>query len=185
VQDHFVRYNEDLLRRYNSDAVDAVLNATSLQDVLNAAVPFAGYATVDAYYRGENPVNDLQYISTPKLVLNSIDDPCCNIMNVYEPSPYEQHGGKSYAQIIAESQRAILAVTRSGSHCPFLDTGSNSWWNPLSLLFPALTRDPFNGGWMLDSWADRVSIEFYQAALEVYGPERRARGGGSPRHHNR
>jgi predicted alpha/beta-fold hydrolase len=184
VQDHFVRYNEDLLRDYNSPAVDAVLQAKTLQDLLNAAVPFAGYATVDAYYQGENPVHELQHISTPKLVLNSIDDPCCNIHNVYETSPYAQHDGKSYAQIIAASQRAILAVTRSGSHCPFLDTsastgGQSSIMNPFSYLFPAMIRDPFNGGWMLDSWADRVAIEFYLAALEVYGHERRAR------HHNR
>lgn len=52
----------------------------------------------------------------------------------------------------------LVAVTKSGSHCPFLD----------GMLFP-FVRDPFGGGWMLKSWADEAGIDFYKAALQVYG----------------
>jgi len=43
VKYHFVVQNEKLLRKYDSDAVDAVLKAKSLQDLVDAAAPFAGY----------------------------------------------------------------------------------------------------------------------------------------------
>jgi len=55
----------------------------------------------------------------------------------------------------------MIAVTRTGSHCPFLD-GS----------FSPFISDPLYGGWMISSWADKVAIEYYRAALEVYGNRR-------------
>ncbi|CAB9520242.1 Alpha beta hydrolase [Seminavis robusta] len=173
VKDHFVRQNEDVLRQFNNHAVNEALSATNLQEFLNAAAPFAGYPNATAYYHGENPVNNVHFITTPKLVVNSIDDPCCNIHNLYEPSPYPQHGGRTYAQMAADSKHGMLAVTMTGTHCPFLDTSAGATNYILPSLLPAIVPDPFNGGWMLDSWADRVSLEFYQAALQVYGQERR------------
>jgi predicted alpha/beta-fold hydrolase len=172
VKDHFIRQNEQVLRAFDNDTVNEALAATHLQELLNAAAPFAGYPNATAYYAGENPVNNVQHITTPKLILNSIDDPCCNVLNIYERSPYPQHDGKTYAQMVAESPRGLLAVTTSGTHCPFLDTAAQGNLFLPSLL-PSIVPDPFNGGWMLDSWADRISIEFYQAALSVYGQERR------------
>jgi len=79
VKDHFVRTNEDVLRAYDSEAVDLALEADNLQDFVNAVAPFAGYPNATEYYKGENPINDMQYITTPKLVLNSIDDPCVSL----------------------------------------------------------------------------------------------------------
>jgi len=163
VKDHFVIQNEVLLRSYNSEAVDKILSATSLQDLVDAAVPFAGYDNTTLYYEDTNPINKVSDITTPKLVLNAIDDPCCNIANLYERSPYPRHGGKTFAQMIGETENGMVAVARTGSHCPFL-CGRNRW-----LPF---VRDPLNGGWMLNSWADEVSIEFYRATLDVYGDRR-------------
>lgn len=164
VKDHFVLQNEKVLRSFDSIAVDAALQASNLQDFLNAAAPFAGYPNSTEYYKGENPVNGVHFITTPKMILNSIDDPCCNVHNIYEQSPYPQHNDKTYAKMVSESPHGLLAVTKTGTHCPFLD--SNTY------LFPAFTRDPYSGEWMLDSWADRVSVEFYKAALEVFNDRR-------------
>ena len=161
VKSHFVLQNEDLLRAYNSEAVDATLAATSLQEFVDAAAPFAGYPNATAYYRGENPINELRVITTPKFVLNAIDDPCCHINNLYEASPYVHHDGFTFAEMVSQTDRALLAVTKTGSHCPFLDG-----------FFLPITKDPLYGGWMLASWADQVSIEYYRAALEVYGDRR-------------
>jgi predicted alpha/beta-fold hydrolase len=161
VKDHFILKNEKVLREFDDAAVDAALNADTLQDFLDASAPFAGYPNASEYYKGENPVNDLQYITTPTFVLNSLDDPCCNVDNLYETSPNPNHGGRSYAQIVRDSKRGLIAVTKTGSHCPFLD----GRWVPF-------IRDPLDGGWMLKSWADEVGVEFYVAALQVYDERR-------------
>ncbi len=163
VKDHFVVQNENLLRSHNSEAVDRMLAASSLQELVNAAVPFAGYKNSTHYYQDTNPINEVRDITTPKLVLNAIDDPCCNIANLYERSPYPHHDGKTFAQMISETPNALVAVARSGSHCPFLC--SRNRWLPF-------VRDPLTGGWMLNSWADEVSIQYYLATLDVYGRRR-------------
>ena len=167
VKAHFIRDNEKVLRAFDSEAVDAALAASNLQELLDASAVFAGYSNATDYYVGENPVNWMHLVTTPTLVLNAIDDPCCHVHNIYEESPYPQHQGKSYARLIDESLHSILAVTKSGTHCPFLDSSPSTF-----SLLPAFIRDPLYGGWMLDSWADRVSVEFYKAALEVYEDRR-------------
>jgi len=163
VLDHFVRRNEGLLREHDGAAVDAMLGAASLQDVVDAGAVFAGYPDAASYYEDVNPIHNLRDIATPKLVLNAADDPCCNIDNLYEHSPYPRHQGKSYAEMIRETARGLVAVTYTGSHAPFVCARDR--WAPF-------TRDPLTGGWMLNSWADQVTIKYYQAALEVYGDRR-------------
>ena len=68
---------------------------------------------------------------------------------------------RSFAQIVRDSKRGLIAVTKTGSHCPFLD---GRW-------FPFI-KDPLTGKWMLKSWADEASVEFYVAALQVYDERR-------------
>lgn len=160
LKDHFVRQNEALLRSYNSDAVDNLLAAPSMQSFVDAGIAFAGYESVSLYYNDTNPINEMWEITTPVLVLNAADDPCCNIQNLYEKSPYQQHKGKSYLDMIQEAKRTILAVTHTGSHCPFLC--SRNRWLPL-------TKDPLSGGWMIRNWADEVTIDYFRATIEVYG----------------
>jgi len=163
VKDHFVVQNEELLRSHDNDAVDKMLSASSLQEIVDAGVTFAGYDNVTLYYQETNPISEIRDVTTPKLVINSVDDPCCNINNLYEKSPYPQHEGKTYAQMIRETQLGMVAVTYTGSHCPFL-CARNRW-------LPFVT-DPLTGGWMLNSWADSVAIEYYRAALDVFGDRR-------------
>jgi predicted alpha/beta-fold hydrolase len=161
VKQHFVLPNEQILRDFDSNAVDATLRANSLQEFLDAAAPFAGYPNATEYYLDGNPINEIRDISTPSFMLNAVDDPCCMIDNLYEQSPYAHHAGKTYAEMITETSNAMVAVTKTGSHCPFLD----------GFFFP-FVRDPLYGGWMLNSWADQVSVDIYRASLEVYGDRR-------------
>ena len=160
-----VGLNAHVLGGYNSTAMEDALAAPDLQLFLNAAAPFAGYDDRHAYFDDTNPVKDLHDINTPIYVLNSVDDPCCNIDNLFETSPYEAHGGDTYADIVRRSQRGLVAITNGGSHCPFLDGGMRNM----------LARDPL-GGWMLNSWADSSIVEWYGAALKVYGEERARMG---------
>jgi len=164
IQHTFVRQNEELLRSHNNEAVDQLLSASDLHEFLESGVVFAGYENVTQYFQEVNPVNEIRDIETPQLVLNSMDDPCCNIQNLYETSPYPHHEGKSYAAMGRETKSTILAVTRKGSHCPFVC--SRDGWLPLS-------EDPLiPGGWMIHNWADHVTIEFFSAALDLYNDRR-------------
>ena len=163
VKDWFIGQNEELLRQHDNEAVNKMLDATSLQEIVDHGVIFAGYDNITHYYMDTNPINEVRDISTPKLVLNAVDDPCCTIDNLYETSPYPHHEGKTFAQMIRETKRGMVAVTYTGSHCPFICTRGR--W------FPFVT-DPLTNGWMLNSWADEVAIEYYRAALEVYGSRR-------------
>ena len=160
VKDHFVLQNEKLLREYNNSAVDAALASDSLQEFVDATVPFTGYTDVETFYTNTNPVAGLHFITTPTFALNAVDDPCCDINNLYEKSRFPSHGGMSYSDVIKKSPSTIVAVSRFGSHCPFLD----GYW--------PFVKDPLTGGVMLNSWADQSVVEFYAAAMEVYGDRR-------------
>jgi hypothetical protein len=97
------------------------------------------------------------------MVLFDEQQPCCKIDNLYEQSPYPQHEGKTFAEMIRETERGMVAVTYTGSHCPFICTRDR--WLPL-------VNDPLTGGYMLNSWADQIASEYFKAALDVYGNRR-------------
>jgi len=65
--------------------------------------------------------------------------------------------------MIRETERGMVAVTFTGSHCPFICSRGR--------LLP-FTLDPFTGGYMLNSWSDQVAIEYYRAALDIYDSRR-------------
>lgn len=174
------------MRSHNTTAVDRALAATSLQEFVDATVQFAGYKDTTDYYRETNPINNVRDITTPTLILNAIDDPCCKISNLYEQSPYPHHANQTFAEMIAGTENALVAVTRTGSHCPFLSTSTSEdpggWFpfvrDPLATILSSesgnVLRTGWGGfmGWMLNSWADVVSIDYYSATLEVYGDRR-------------
>ena len=160
VKDHFLGQNEAILRDFNATAYEKAMSASSLQTLVDFSAPFAGYPDAASYYHHVNPVNEMHYIATPTYVVNAVDDPCCHIDNLFDRSV--RHNGTTYADLVAHSERSIVAVTSTGSHCPFLD---GPWWWPL-------VPDPFRGGWMLNSWADQSIVEFYVAALKVYNDRR-------------
>ena len=74
VKEYFVMNNEEVLRAHDNDSVDRLLNAGSLQEIVDVAAVFAGYKNASDYYEDVNPVNSLWDVMTPKLILNSVDD---------------------------------------------------------------------------------------------------------------
>lgn len=74
VKEYFVLNNEEVLRAHDNDSVDRLLNASSLQEIVDVAAVFAGYKNASDYYQDVNPINSLQDVMTPKLILNLVDD---------------------------------------------------------------------------------------------------------------
>ena len=117
VKDHFVVRNEEVLRAHDSATVDRLLNATSLQEIVDLGVTFAGYDNTTHYYEDTNPINALKDILTPKLVLNAVDDVstslsidflwCASIQN----ARYLQFYSKLFFQ--CHSHVAILRICTS------------------------------------------------------------------------
>ena len=173
VQEWFVTRNHEVLHAYSSSTVQAVHKAETLQELVDAAAPFAGYDSAHEYFAATNPMNHILHTTTPMLVLNSVDDPILHVEMLYETSPYSQHNGQSYASYAHHhAHNVLVAVTHTGSHCPFLDTTATHGSRTVGGLLPGWVEDPLFGGFMLDSWADRVFLQYYQAALKVYHDRR-------------
>ena len=105
----FVKRNEQLLRAWDSTAVDACLAAESLPEMLAAHAPFAMRArgaTGAGYLAAHDPLADRHGIAVPILLLNAEDDFVCSI-DLAQPD------------VVAEKAGALLLVTRSGSHVAF------------------------------------------------------------------
>ena len=76
---------------------------------------------------------------------------------MHRASSVPAHGGRTYAAVAAGSNSTIIAVTKSGSHCPFFDAADG-------LVIP----DALQPGYMLDSWADSVMVEWFDAAGSLF-----------------
>lgn len=156
VKDHFVRRNEKVLRSLNSSAVDVLLSVSGLQDFVDNAYMFAGYSSAAEYYAATNPINRIHDIDTPQLIINSMDDPCSLPSNMHVNSTVPAHNGLSYAQVAGMHNSTIVVTTRSGSHVPFFD----------GRVMP-FVKDALYPYFMIDSWADAVMIEYFDALKEI------------------
>ena len=77
----------------------------------------AGYESYDAFIAACNPVNVMDQVKIPVLILNAEDDPVCVAENVDE-----------HKADIAKLPSVILAVTRKGSHCAHYAGWSATPW---------------------------------------------------------
>ena len=106
VLNRFVLSNEKLLREYNSEAVDACINAKSVDGILRAHVPFTGYDSEKSHFIRSNPMQHMFGIRCPLMILNADDDMVCLKRNIREDIP-RNHGG------------ALMLRTSEGSHVAF------------------------------------------------------------------
>ena len=67
--------------------------------------------------------------------------------------------GRHYAQFISETENMQVAITPSGSHCPFLDGGNFGF------------MEKVEGVWMLKNWSESVTVEFLEKVVLVDGEE--------------
>ena len=154
AQSFFIRRNEAVLREKDNEAVEAALASTDLQTLLDSCAPFAGFASSDEYYKVHNPVRAVEDITTPTLLVNAEDDPCCVVQNVLEVNPYSEEG-KRYTDQVEQSSCGILALVPSGSHCPFLD----------GVVWPFRFVPWRCGGIILNNWADETAIAWFEHAV--------------------
>jgi len=154
VRSKFLQENEAVLRSHNSEAYEKAVQAPDLQSLLYHAAPFAGYPSAKEYFAAENPVLFAPLITTPTLVINSMDDPCTVVQNCYGKMP-GRDDGLTFVEMIERSPCGLLLITPSGSHCPFLD---GTFW-PFVRVPQAL------GGLVIASWADRCILEFFEGYL--------------------
>ena len=86
---------------------------------------FAGYSSSEEYFKHCNPVNFIDHIQIPMLIVNSHDDPVCRPQNVYD-----------HVSTITQLPNAVVAMTRRGSHCThFSGLWPRSWSHQLAADF--------------------------------------------------
>lgn len=87
-----------------------------------------GYKDMNQYWEKNNPMRDIDDVSTPVLCINSLDDPVCTKNNIPK-------------ELFELYPHFMLVTTEKGGHCGFLEHPS------------------------LESWADKVAVEYLSAVL--------------------
>ena len=119
----------------------AFLRATTAAEALGAVHVPANRPSADAYLSERDPRRVAAGVAVPTLLLTAQDDPVFKYGPNIEPQLGLFRGGCG-AEDGAGTGALALAVTRSGSHCPFYE----------GLLYPS-------------SWATRTMLEWFHAAL--------------------
>ncbi|KAG6603082.1 putative serine protease family S33 [Phytophthora cinnamomi] len=109
------------------DVVDvpAALRATSIREFdRHVYMKMHGYADLEAYWRVNNPMRDVDNLSKPLLCINALDDPVCT----KETIPYHEFRRKP---------NAMLLATGEGSHCAFFEGNFQlkSWCNEAAMTY--------------------------------------------------
>lgn len=110
----------------NTKSLSKVLKSKSLFDFEQTYFELAGYQDYETYCNATNPIYVLENITTPLLVLNSEDDPVCNIQN-FEP----------YKDTVKNMSNIAVVTTKKGSHCGFYQglLETRSWASKLAADF--------------------------------------------------
>lgn len=130
--DHFVIAHAEQFGEMPSYA--ACSQAADLQSFHDNLYSLAGYDSREAYHAASNPVRVMARITVPLLVLNAADDPVCVLQNV-----------RDHQATFRQLPRAILAVTRHGSHCAHFS------------------------GWTARRWGHSLAAEYLQAMSRLPG----------------
>lgn len=119
LQNYFLINNAEILS--DNPAFDKSLQASNMQDFLQAVSPFAGVNDWQDYLIHHNPMQHYQGNKIPCLILNSMDDPVCVKENIPD---------------ITVTNYALI-ITRYGSHVAFSEkwTGMSSWMERLAMDF--------------------------------------------------
>lgn len=112
------------------NAVRSSLQATTLNDFIAAAAPFAGCDSVEDYFKANNPMQFAFGNQTPCLVLNALDDFLC----VKENIRYD---------LIEHVKNYLLVVTEEGSHIAYQEGSDcgNYMWRATLDFFDAVKAD--------------------------------------------
>ncbi|CEG45457.1 serine protease family [Plasmopara halstedii] len=106
-----------------------------------------GYQDLEAYWKVNNPMRDVDNLKMPFLCINALDDPVCT----KETIPYDEFRKKS---------NAMLLETPQGSHCAFFEgtVQLKSWCNEVAMTYLDRLRE-------FQATADIVNHERPSSAL--------------------
>ena len=115
VKNHFLTKNRQILSSKSQAALDRCYQAKTTHEFLTANYSFAGCDSVDDYFAANNPMEWVEGIVRPFMLVNSEDDMVCLPKNIQE-------------DVVVALGGALLLRTRKGSHIAFnegvLGTGS-------------------------------------------------------------
>ena len=102
----FIRPNKEILSTKSRTAYENCTNANTINEFVNSHYPFAGYDTLEDYFKDNNPMEFVDGIVRPLLVVNSEDDMVCLPENIREDLFQSLGGG-------------LLLRTKKGAHIAF------------------------------------------------------------------
>ena len=132
VKDMFLSANETVFRGFEqaseAPGYDELINAPDMAELQRRLYGVEGYASLDEYHDGTNPMGTVRDIAVPMLVINSDDDPICAPSNV-DDNLWAFEG---------DVDRALVR-TPCGTHCCFYEGRTlrprSSWAHEASLEF--------------------------------------------------
>lgn len=129
IKKQFIIKNYELLGTCSQEALIACSQAKTVQEFFDAHYPFAGFSSMEEYYKDSNPMNWVSGIQRPTLLVNSEDDMVCLPDNIREDVILE-HGG------------ALLLRTKRGSHIAYNEglLGQGNYLSRVSLDFLESSR---------------------------------------------
>ena len=78
----FLNKNSDILIENSPEAFETCSRARNVQEFFDSHHTFAGFQTIEDYYEDSNPMNWVEGIVRPTLVINSEDDMVCLPENI-------------------------------------------------------------------------------------------------------
>ncbi|OWZ24066.1 Serine protease, partial [Phytophthora megakarya] len=105
--------------------VPEVLKATSIREFdQHVYMKMHGYDDLEAYWKVNNPMRDVDNLHMPLLCINALDDPVCT----KETIPYD---------VFLTKPKAMLMTTGEGSHCAFFEGNFQlkSWCNNAAMTY--------------------------------------------------
>ena len=132
VKDMFLSANENVFRGFEqaseAPGYDELIDAPDMAELQRRLYGVEGYASLDEYHDGTNPMGTVRDIAVPMLVINSDDDPICAPSNV-DDNLWAFEG---------DVDRALVR-TPCGTHCCFYEGRTlrprSSWAHEASLEF--------------------------------------------------
>lgn len=95
-----------------------ILKIDNLSDFEKLYFELAGFKNYESYTQATNPIYVFENIKIPLMILNSEDDPICQIAN-FEP----------YKEAIQNMPNMMVITTKKGSHCGFYEgLGKTQSW---------------------------------------------------------
>ena len=129
VKNHFISKNINILFKKSKDAVEKCFEARNTHEFLTAHYPFAGFDSEEQYFASNNPMEWVETIARPLMLVNSEDDMVCLPQNIQE-------------DVIRGLGGALLLRTSHGSHIAFNEGafGTGSYLARITMEFLETAR---------------------------------------------